>query len=116
MKLLFDENLSPRLVGLLADIYPASVHVHSCGLGSANDTEVWQYAAQREYTIVSKDSDFQERSIVLGFPPKVIWIRAVNCSTGVIEDLLRQARSTLERFFQDEHESCLILAVRSPNR
>ena len=83
---------------------------------AARMTEVWQYAAQREYTIVSKDSDFQERSIVLGFPPKVIWIRAVNCSIGVIEDLLRQARSTLERFFQDEHESCLILVVRSPNR
>jgi predicted nuclease of predicted toxin-antitoxin system len=40
VKLLFDENLSPKLVRALADIYPGSAHVHECGLGSADDLAV----------------------------------------------------------------------------
>jgi len=72
VKLLFDENISPRLAGVLADIYPDSAHVHHRGLGSADDLTVWQYAKDNGFTIVSKDSDFQERSVLLGAPPKVI--------------------------------------------
>lgn len=56
MKLLFDENLSPRLVGALANIYPGSAHVHECGLGSGDDAAIWQYAKDNGFTIVSKDS------------------------------------------------------------
>ena len=66
MKLLFDENLSPRLAVALSDIYPESAHMHDCGLGSADDLSIWQYAKERDYTIVSKDSDFQDRSMILG--------------------------------------------------
>ena len=70
MKLLLDENISPRLAEVLADIYPGSAHVHDCGLGSADDLAVWQYAKDNAFTIVSKDSDFQERSVVVGCPAK----------------------------------------------
>lgn len=72
MKLLFDENLSPRLPGMLADAYPGSVHVHDCGLGSADDSAVWLYAKDNGLTIVSKDSDFQERSVVFGGWPGLL--------------------------------------------
>jgi predicted nuclease of predicted toxin-antitoxin system len=37
MKLLFDENLSPRLPRLLAEQFPDSVHVRDCGLKGAPD-------------------------------------------------------------------------------
>jgi predicted nuclease of predicted toxin-antitoxin system len=80
VKLLFDENLSPRLVAALADVYPGSAHVHECGLGSADDIAIWQYAKDNDFTIVSKDPDFQERSILQGYPPKIIWVRATNCT------------------------------------
>jgi predicted nuclease of predicted toxin-antitoxin system len=59
------------LAGVLADIYPGSADVHDRGLGSADDLAVWQYAKDNGFTIVSKDSYFQERSVVVG-PPKVI--------------------------------------------
>ena len=62
MRLLFDENLSPRLPALLVDEYPESVHVRDVGLASAGDDEVWTYAANNRFTIVSKDSDFHQRS------------------------------------------------------
>ena len=101
MKLLFDENISPRLSEALADIYPGSAHVHRCGLGSADDSAVWQYAKDNGFAIVSKDSDFQERSVLLGAPPKVIWLRATNCtvikSRISCESPCRLSRSSFKR-------------------
>ena len=37
MKLLFDENISPRLVAGLSDVFPGSVHVRDVGLARATD-------------------------------------------------------------------------------
>jgi len=116
VKLLFDENISPRLAGVLLDIYPESSHVHNCGLGSANDADVWQYARDNGFTIVSKDSDFQERSILHGAPPKVIWLRTTNCTSAEIESLLRAALPAIQRFIQEDQESCLVLGLRTPVR
>ncbi len=79
MKLLLDENLSPRIVEVLSDVYPYSVHVHQCGLGSAGDAAFWEHAKKLGFTIVSKDSGFEERSVLLGAPPKIILIRTGNC-------------------------------------
>lgn len=66
MKLLFDQNLSHRLVGRLSDIYPESIHVREVGLHDADDLAIWQYAGAHGYAIVSKDSDFQQRSLLHG--------------------------------------------------
>lgn len=116
MKLLFDENLSHRLAGSLADVYPGSAHVHDCGLGSADDEAVWQYARDENFSIVSKDSDFQERSVLRGYPPKVIWIRAANCTTAEIERLLRLAQPIISHFLSEAEESCLLLAPRPKSK
>ena len=90
MKLLFDQNLSPRLPRLLADIYAESVHVREVGLRDAGDFEIWQYAKANGYAIVSKDSDFQQRSLLQGAPPKFVWLRVGNCMVSRTEDLLRR--------------------------
>ena len=45
MKLLFDQNLSPRLTRLLADIYADSIHVREVGLRDADDLVVWECQA-----------------------------------------------------------------------
>ncbi len=55
MKLLFDENLSHRLVSLLADLFPNSVHVRNIGLKAADDIRVWDFAKVDDLIIVSKD-------------------------------------------------------------
>ena len=80
MKLLFDENLSPKLVMALADVFPNSAHVDRLGLGGSPDSEVWEYAKQHGFVLVSKDSDFYEKSMLCGHPPKVVWIKKGNCS------------------------------------
>ncbi|MBV9788774.1 MAG: DUF5615 family PIN-like protein [Chloroflexi bacterium] len=109
MKLLFDQNLSHRLVALLADVYPNSVHVREIGLNAASDTIIWDYAKRNGYMIVSKDSDFHQRSFVLGYPPKVIWIRRGNCSTKAIELILRDSIETVTKFEVDATATFLIL-------
>jgi predicted nuclease of predicted toxin-antitoxin system len=91
MKLLLDQNLSPRLVSALADLYPGSAHLQDVGLDRASDVEVWTYALKNSYVVVSKDSDFNERAMLYGSPPKVIWIRRGNCNTQQIEQILRHA-------------------------
>jgi predicted nuclease of predicted toxin-antitoxin system len=90
MKLLFDQNLSPRLVSRLADLYPDSNHVYPLGLDRIPDQEVHEYARREGFLLVTKDADFSELSLLQGFPPKVIWIRRGNCSTTTIEQILRR--------------------------
>jgi predicted nuclease of predicted toxin-antitoxin system len=113
VKLLFDENLPPRLAEVLAKDYPGSAHVHECGLGRSDDEAIWQYARDNGFTIVSKDSDFQERSVLRGHPPKVVWLRAANSTTALIENLLLTASPLVTRFIQEDQESCLVLGFGS---
>ncbi|MGH7627075.1 MAG: DUF5615 family PIN-like protein, partial [Gemmatimonadaceae bacterium] len=88
VKLLFDENLSPRLVARLADVYHGSTHVSAVGLAKAPDEAIWEYAATNDFVIVTKDDDFRQRSFLRGFPPKVIWLQFGNCSTDLIASAL----------------------------
>jgi len=109
MKLLWDHNLSPRLVRRLADVFPGSLHVAAVGLAAADDAQVWAFAAAHGCAIVSKDSDFLQRSILFGPPPKAIRIRCGNCSTAEIEALLRRRSGQVQAFLLDETTAFLVL-------
>ena len=61
----------------------------------------WERARQEGYTIVTKDADFSEMSVLQGFPPKVIWIRLGNCTTQQIEDLMRKHHEAVVAFDAD---------------
>lgn len=80
MKLLFDQNLSYRLVAKIADIFPHSAHVAALGLDKASDFAVWEFAKENGFVIVTKDSDFNDLTTYYGFPPHVIWMRLGNNS------------------------------------
>lgn len=62
MKLLFDQNLSRKLVTRLADIFPNASHVQLQGLAEKTDTEIWDFAKLNDFCIVTQDADFTERS------------------------------------------------------
>ena len=109
MKLLLDQNLSPRLVRRLSDLYPDSAHVADLGLGEASDLEIWQHASESGSIIVSKDSDFEELLLRMGFPPKVLWVRKGNCSTREIEEILRRDVELVADFEQDDDLGLLVL-------
>lgn len=96
MRLLFDQNLSRHLVSRLADEFPDSQHVSALDLSEVSDLDVWVAARDGGYTIVTKDSDFNNLLVLRGHPPHVVWIQRGNCSTADIEGLLRSERSEIE--------------------
>jgi predicted nuclease of predicted toxin-antitoxin system len=89
VKLLFDENLSGRLSRMLADQFPGSADVVGLGLGGASDRLIWERARADGFVLVTKDEDFQRLSVLLGAPPKVVWIRLGNCAPADVARLLR---------------------------
>ena len=109
MKLLFDENLSHKLSDRLSDLFPNSLHVRNVGMKATTDSVVWEYAKENDYIIVSKDVDMHDLSLVLGSPPKVIWIRLGSCSTSQVENLIRQNFETVQVFYESEELSLLAL-------
>jgi len=110
VKLLFDQNISRRIVDNLSDPFPGCAHISQFDLSEADDGEVWDFASERGYTIVSKDADFHQRSFLFGAPPKVIWVRLGNCSTREIEELLRKRSQDISTFLADPQEAFLALA------
>ena len=110
MKLLFDHNLSPRLVNRLADLYPNSNHLFYLNLDTAEDFIVRQYARDNNFVIVTKDSDFSELSLLRGFPPKIIWIRIGNCTTNNLESLIRSHSQEIDNFYRELNLGILILS------
>lgn len=109
MKLLLDHNLSLKLVSRLADLYPGSSHVYLLGLETADDRAVWEYARREGYAIVSKDSDYNDLSLLLGFPPKLVWLRRGNCSVNEIEAILRAHHPEVSRLLEDPESGILTL-------
>ena len=93
----------------LADIFPESIHVREISFAEAEDKEIWEYAKINEFVIVSKDTDFQQRSLFFGHPPKVVWLRVGNCNVEIIESLLRKYSISIHTFGIDENNSMLIL-------
>ena len=89
MKLLFDQNLSHRLVSVLASEYPDSVHVRDVGLSAA---------------------DFQQRALLYGHPPKVVWVRLGNCTTSAVAGLLRARQGDVLAFEADATAALLVLS------
>ena len=109
MKLLFDENLSAELPRLLANVFPDSAHLRDIGLKGSDDSEVWEFAREKGYAIVTKDDDFSALSVLRGSPPKLIMIRLGNCPTRDVERLLRVSQESLEAFNSDATASVVEL-------
>ena len=110
MKLLLDENLSDRIIDKIIELYPNSQHVKSLGLINTDDAIIWEYAKQHDFVIVSKDSDFHQRSLLYGHPPKFIYLRIGNSPTSKIVQTLKHNFDTIFQFKNSQTESILILS------
>lgn len=111
MKLLLDQNLSRRIPPVISDLFPGSDHVANLGLDRVADGEVWNFAGREGFTIMSKDSDFHQMSLVKGFPPKVIFLKLGNCTTDLILTVIRKHASDFTEFGADEAASLLIVEL-----
>ena len=94
------------LISRVADLFPDSTHIKAVGLREADDFVV---AKKHGFTVVSKDTDFHQRAIVFGHPPKFIWLRVGNCQTSLITNLLRSRHQVIRQFIESETESLLVL-------
>lgn len=102
MKLLFDQNISPKIVKRLEADFPGSTQVRYVGLEDAADSTIFKYARQHDCSIVTFDADFVDLVTVQGAPPKVIWLRTGNLTTRSIEELLRRNTDSIIAFLEDE--------------
>lgn len=109
MRLLLDENLSRRIVPFLQSGFPGSSQVALLGLEGASDSEIWQYAKDNGFVIVSRDSDFQERSLVAGHPPQVVWLKVPNRSKTVILNILLEHHQEIEQALTVQNLACVEL-------
>jgi predicted nuclease of predicted toxin-antitoxin system len=109
MKLLFDENLSPKLPRLMAAAFAGSQHVRELGLKGRTDEEIWAYAKTNEFAIVSKDKDFYQRALLYGSPPKFVWLCLGNCTRGDLLALIQRHAQAIVAF-ETSPESVLILS------
>ena len=109
MKLLLDQNISYKLVEDLEHLFPESNHVRLLDLADASDEKVWAYAKEQSYILVTQDSDFNDRSVIYGHPPKIIWIKAGNVATSYIRNMLIKNVGLIESFEKDRELACLEL-------
>lgn len=109
MKLLFDQNLPPRLVDSLADAYPGSQHVAAVGLDRASDLAISKFAEEHDLTVVTKDADFAELAQSPGADLTVIWIRLGNRRTAEIEAALRDSRDAVRRLEESPDARVLLI-------
>lgn len=112
MKLLLDENLSRRIVPFLQAAFPGSSQVTLLNLESASDSEIWHYAKTNGFIIVSRDSDFQERSLVSGHPPQVLWLKIPNRSKTVVLNILLDHHTEIEQALVEQNRACLEITAR----
>lgn len=112
MSLLFDQNISFRVVNKLEPVFPNCKHVSSCNLLNAKDLQIWNFAKKENLAIVTFDSDFFDLSIIKGHPPKILWLRGYNLVSSQIVELLSSKQSIILDFLADDSEnsaSCLEL-------
>jgi len=104
MKLLFDQNISFRIVKLISDYYPNSKQVIELGLENSTDLEIFNYAKKNGFSIVTFDSDFFDLTIMKGFPPKIIWLRTGNTTTKNIKTVLEDKFEIIQSFLEETED------------
>jgi predicted nuclease of predicted toxin-antitoxin system len=109
MKLLFDENLSPKLPRLVGTTFADSQHVREIGFKGQTDEEIWAFAKTNGFTIISKDKDFYQRALLYGSPPKFVWLCLGNCTRDDLLFLIQRHEQDILAF-ETSTESVLILS------
>lgn len=108
---LFDQNISFRVVNQLSDCFPECKHVSDVGLMGSKDSDIWTFARKNSY-VVTFDSDFYEISLMNGIPPKIIWLKTGNLMSKEIIALLKMNTEIILEFInnpQFKDSACLII-------
>jgi predicted nuclease of predicted toxin-antitoxin system len=110
VKLLFDQNISFRIISKIKLNFPEAKQVRELGIENYSDLEIWKFAKVKEYTIETFDGDFYDLSNFRGFPPKIIWLRFGNTKTDFIANIINSKHSIINDFinaFEYSEIACL---------
>jgi predicted nuclease of predicted toxin-antitoxin system len=102
MKLLFDQNISYRIIKKIEAEFPLANQVQKMGLHNATDVQIWEYARDHSYAIVTFDADFVDLVTYKGHPPKIIWLRLGNMTTQNVADVLLKKSDLIKDFLVDK--------------
>ncbi len=112
MKLLFDQNISFRILKKLSDAYSESSHVKTEGLINASDSEIWEFARLNQFTLVTQDSDFNDIYLLKGFPPKILWFQTGNLRTDELAIILNNQQRVFLDFLDSDEYGCMNILQR----
>lgn len=102
MRILVDANISYRIKRKLRGAFPNIEHVDNAGLAvPPSDIEIWKFALENDYAILTFDEDFYNLSIINGSPPKVIWLRFGNVSSNTLATILLRHKKAIQLFLSD---------------
>lgn len=108
MKLLFDHNLSHRIVPSIADLFECA-HVRQFGLQRETDDEIIrEFAKQHGYTIVTADRDFVKLAGIHGAPPQVIRLEGMDYPTRLAAMLIRKYALAIAEFGQSSRATLIL--------
>lgn len=114
MKLLFDQNISHRIISKIKTVYQNAYSVKELQLDDSADKQIWDFAKANNFSIVTFDSDFYDLSTLYGHPPKIVWLRVGNISTTDLSLFLENKYSLISDFIDNslsEELSCLELTI-----
>ena len=109
MKLLVDNNSPPALVKAFLGVFPGSKHVFELGMSQSSDEDVWAFAKENNYVIVSKDKDILALSIRYRQPPKLIHLKFGNSRNSILVKKFRDNLPAIQQFEVDTNDVLEIL-------
>lgn len=101
MKILFDQNISYRVIDKISKNFPEAKQVRELNLENDSDLEIWQFAQSNNYTIVTFDADFYDLANLKGHPPKIIWLRVGNTKTENVAKLFNLKYKLIKDFINN---------------
>jgi len=112
VKLLFDQNISFRIVKKIGSIFPNSKQIRELGLDDSSDRVIWEFAKTEGFVIVTFDADFADLANLKGSPPKIIWLRMGNATTDNIVRILKEHQNIVNEFvLNSEYEEIACLEI-----
>jgi predicted nuclease of predicted toxin-antitoxin system len=105
VNLLFDQNISFRLISKIEANFPQAKQVRQLGIENYSDLEICKFAKDKDFTIVSFDTDFFDLSNLKEHPPKIIWSRFGNTKTDYLADIINSKKIVIKDFISSDSYS-----------
>lgn len=113
MKLLFDQNISPKILKKLPEDFTECEQVRFVGLEDASDFEIFEFAKINSFAVVTFDSDFVDLNALRGTPPKIIYLNTGNLTTQSVSELILNNLLTIQHYLNSETDDILEI-IKAP--